>query len=118
MRVNGITNFILHVAQFITFNQKKFVTATLISEARLKTLYSKIGFKFIKDFAIYPNFEMACEQFHYESVKYKKMQKQKIILQCYLTIPQRVTILHDNLIDFNEHSAVYKDLNEVSPSDY
>ena len=33
MRENGITAFILHVAQCITFLQTKFVTATLISEA-------------------------------------------------------------------------------------
>ena len=39
-------------------------------------------------------------------------------MQCYLTIPQRVTILHDNRIDFNENKYVFKDLNEVPPSDY
>ena len=36
MRVNGITTFLLHIAQCITFNSKNLVTATLISEARLK----------------------------------------------------------------------------------
>ena len=41
IRGNGITTFILNVAQCITFCQTKFVTATLISEASLKT--------FIKD---------------------------------------------------------------------
>ena len=39
IRVNGITNFLLHFAQCITFNQTKFVIATLISEACLKSLY-------------------------------------------------------------------------------
>ena len=41
------------------------------------------------------------------------MQKQTIGLQCYLTNPQRVTILHDNRIEFNENRDVFKDLNEV-----
>ena len=36
MRGNGITTFILHVAQCIIFNQTKFVTATLIAKDRLK----------------------------------------------------------------------------------
>ena len=36
MRVNGITTFILHVAQCITFNQKQIVTGTLIPKVRLK----------------------------------------------------------------------------------
>ena len=45
------------------------------------------------------------------------MQKQKIGLQCYLTIPRRVTIVHDNQIDFNGNKDVFKDLNEVTPSD-
>ena len=35
MRVNGINTFLLHVYQYITFNHF-FVTATLISETRLK----------------------------------------------------------------------------------
>ena len=45
------------------------------------------------------------------------MQKQKTGLQCYLTIPRRVTIPCDNIIDFNENRYLFKDLNEVSPSD-
>ena len=44
------------------------------------------------------------------------MQKQTIGLQCYLTIPRPVTILHDNIIDFNENINVFKDLNEFTPS--
>ena len=36
MGENGITTFILHVAQCINFNQTKFVTEKLISVARLK----------------------------------------------------------------------------------
>ena len=45
------------------------------------------------------------------------MEKQTIGLQCYQTIPRRVTIIHDNRIDFNENRNVFKDLNEVKPSD-
>ena len=44
------------------------------------------------------------------------MQKQTIGLQCYLTIPRRVTLLYDNQIYFNKNKDVFKDLNEVPPS--
>ena len=80
MRVNGITNFLLQVSQCVTFNQTKFVAATLISEARLKSLYSRLSFKFIKDFAAYPNFEEAREHFHYESGKNGRSADQFFIL--------------------------------------
>ena len=62
LRGNGITIFILHVSQYITFNQTKFVTVTLISKARLNSLYSSLCFKVTKEFATYPNFEEACER--------------------------------------------------------
>ena len=101
MRGSGITTLLLHISQCITFNQTKFVTATLISEARLDSLYSRLGFKVIKDFATSPNLEKARKRFHYESGKSKGLQKQTIVLQCYLTIPRRVTILHDNRIYLN-----------------
>ena len=39
MRGNGITTFILHVSQWITFNQKQFFAATLIDEEQFKSLY-------------------------------------------------------------------------------
>ena len=42
--------------------------------------------------------------------------RNKIGLQCYLTIPRRVTILDDNKIDFNENKDMFKDINEVPPS--
>ena len=48
IRENGITTFILHVAECITFNQTKKLTAKLIYEARLKSLYSRLSFKVIK----------------------------------------------------------------------
>ena len=69
MGVNDITNFLLQVAQCITFNQPKFVTATRIAKTRLKSLYSRLVFKVIKEFATYPNFEKARKRFHHESVK-------------------------------------------------
>ena len=69
MRVNGITKFLLHVAQFITFSQTNIVTATLIYQAQLNSLYPRLGFKVIKDFATSPNFEEALYKFHYESGK-------------------------------------------------
>ena len=45
------------------------------------------------------------------------MEKQTIGLQCYQTIPGRVTILRDNWNNKHEYSAVYKYFIEVSPSD-
>ena len=45
------------------------------------------------------------------------MQKQKIGLQYYQSIPRRVTSIYDNLIDFNENKYLFKDLDQVSPSD-
>ena len=116
-RGNGITNFLLHIYQCIISNQTEFVTAKNITKYRLKSLYSRLCFKVIKDFAKYPNFEEARERFNYETGKSKKLHKQTIGLQFYITIPRRVTILHENIIYFNENIAVYKYLNEVSPSD-
>ena len=56
MRGNGINNFILNFYQFITFNQTTFVTSALTNEARLKLLYSRLGFNVIKEFATSPKF--------------------------------------------------------------
>ena len=83
----------------------------------MKWLYSRLGFKVIKNFAASSNFKEARKQFHYESVKSKELHKQTIGLQFYQTIPQRVTILHENRIDFNENRDAFKDLNEVPQSD-
>ena len=117
MRRYSITKFLLQVAQCITFYQTNTVTATIIAEASVKSFYSRLGFKVIKDFATSPHFEEARKRFNYESGKYKALQRQTIGLQCHQTFPQRVTILHDNPIDFNENRNVFKDLNEVPPSD-
>ena len=97
--------------------KRKIVTATLIFETRLKSLYSRLGFNVIKNFATYPHFKEAHERFHYESLKSKLLQKQTIGLQCYLNIPRVVTIIHYNQIDLNENKDVFKELNEVLPSD-
>ena len=49
--------------------------------------------------------------------KFKEFYKQTIGLQCYITIPRRVTILHENLTGFNENIDVFKYLNEVPTSE-
>ena len=89
MRGNVITTFLLHVSQCITLNQTKFVTATIIYEAPLKSLNSRLEFKVIKDFAPSANPEEAREQFHYEPGK-KKEKKNDIkpshdVLQLFMT---------------------------------
>ena len=86
IRVNGITNFLLHVSQCITFRQTNFVAETFTSEASLNSFYSRLGFKVIKDFATSNNFEEACKLFNYKSGKSRALQKQKIVLQCHQTI--------------------------------
>ena len=65
MRGNSITTFILNVYQCIIFNQTNRVKTTLIADASLKSFYSRLSFKVIRDFANSPNFEEACKQFHY-----------------------------------------------------
>ena len=76
MRGNGITTFLLHVSQCITFHMTKFVTETLIAEASLKSFYSRLVFKVIKDFVTSNNFEVARKRFHYESGNPEAFQKQ------------------------------------------
>ena len=101
MRGNGITTFLLHVTQCIISNQTNCVKTTLIVDVSLKSFYSRLGFKVIRDFADYPNFEKAHKQFHYESGKSKADQKKTIGLQCLQTIQRRVTFLHDDRINLN-----------------
>ena len=83
----------------------------------MKSFYSRLGFKVIKDFATSPHFEEAWKQFNYESGKYKALQKRTIGLQCHQTFPWSVSIPHDNRIDCNENINVFEDLNEVPKSD-
>ena len=45
MRGNSIATFTFHVAQCITFNNNNTFIATLIAEASLNSLYSRLGFK-------------------------------------------------------------------------
>ena len=75
MKGNCINTFILNVSQCITFRQTNLVTATLIADASLKSFYSRLGFKVIKDFATSLHFEDARKRFNYESGKYKALQK-------------------------------------------
>ena len=53
------------------FQSKNRVKTILIADASLKSFYSRLGFKVIKDFATSTNFEEACSQFHYETGKSK-----------------------------------------------
>ena len=70
----------------------------LFAKVLLKSLYSRLGFKAIGDFAISPNFEKASNWFHYESGN-TKHRKIKTGLRCYLSIPRRVTVIYDSWID-------------------
>ena len=87
MRGNGITTFILHVAQCITFDQSNIVTSTLIAESLLKSFYSRFGFKVIKYFATSSHFKEACKRFNYESGKSKTFQKKNHWLKISSNIP-------------------------------
>ena len=101
IRGNGITTFIFHVAQCITLLQTKIVTETLITKALLKPLYSRLGFKVIKDFSTSPHFKEARKRFNYQSGESKALHQKTICLQCHQTFPRHVTIIHDNRIDCN-----------------
>ena len=110
MSVNGITTFLLHVAQCITFNQINRVKTILIANASPKSYCSSLGFKGIKDFSNYPNFEESCKRFHYELGKSKADQKKTIVLQFLQTIPRRVTFLNYDRINLNIHKNVFRNL--------
>ena len=71
IRGDGITTFLLHVAQCIAFNQPNRVKKILIANALLKSFYSRLDFTVIKDFATSTNFEEASSRFHYETRKSK-----------------------------------------------
>ena len=83
IRGNGITTFLLHVAQCIIFNQTNCVKTTLIADASLKSFYSSLGFKVIKYFVTSNNFEEARSQFHYETEKSKADQRKKLAYNVY-----------------------------------
>ena len=78
IRGNGMNTFILHIAQCIISNQTNRVKIILIADASLKSFYSRLGFKFIKDFATSTNFVEDRRRFHYETVKSKADQKKTI----------------------------------------
>ena len=117
IRGNGITTFLLHVAQCIIFNQTNIVKTILFANASLKSFYSRLGFTVINDFATSTNFEEARRRFNYETVKSKSDQEKTIGLQCLHTIPQRVTFIHDDRINFNIHKNVFRDLDGISTSE-
>ena len=114
MRGNGITTLVLHVDQCITFHLKKIVTATLIAKALLNSFYSRLGFKFIKYLWHLLILRFLASNF-IMSQEYPKHCRKTIGLQCYLTIPWRVTFLYENQIDLNENKDVFKYLNEFLP---
>ena len=110
MRGNGITTFLLHVAQCIIFNKKNCVKTIIIVDASLKSYYSSLDFKGIKYFANSPNFEEAHKRFHYESGKSKEYQEKTIGLQCLPTIPRCVSFLHDDQNNLNIHKNMFNNL--------
>ena len=95
IRGNCITTYLFHVAQCILFNLTNSVKTILISNASLKSFYSRYGFTVIIDFLTSTTYEAARSHFHYETGKSKADQKQTIGLQYLQTIPRRVTFLHD-----------------------
>ena len=113
---NGITTFLFHVAQCIILNLTNHVKTILIVNVSLKTFYSRLGFSVIKDFATSTTFEAARRRFHYETVKYKADKTKTIGLHCLYTIPRRVKFLHDDRINFNTQTNVFRDLNGISAS--
>ena len=56
IRGNGITTFLLHVAQCIISSQTNCVKKILIANVSLKSFYSRLGFTVIKYFATCTNF--------------------------------------------------------------
>ena len=106
IRVNSITTFILHFAQCIIFNEKNCVKTILIANASLKSFYSRLGFKVIKYFTTSTNFEEARRRFYYDTGTSKADQKKTIGLQCFHTIPRRVTFLHVCWLNMQLHKWV------------
>ena len=75
MRGNGITTFLLNVAQCIIFNQTNRVKTILIADASLKSFYSRLDFNVINDFATSTNFKEARSRFQYDKEKSKAEQE-------------------------------------------
>ena len=91
IRGNGVTTFLLHLAQCIIFNEANRIKTKLIDNASLKSFYSGLGFKVIKDFATSTNFEEARRLFSYETGKSKADQKK--VLACSVSTPSH-DVLH------------------------
>ena len=107
IRLNGITTFLLHVAHCIIFDQTKRVKTILIDNASLKSFYSRLGFKVIKDFENLLILKRLASDFIMSQENLKQIRK-KIVLQCLQTIPRRVIFLHDNRINLNIQKCVQK----------
>ena len=75
IRGNGITTFILNVDQYILFCLTNSVKKILITNASLKTFYSRLGFTVIEYFVTSTTFEEALSRFHYDKGKSKAEQK-------------------------------------------
>ena len=74
IRVNGITSFLLHVAQCIISNKKNHVKTIIIANVLLKIFYSRLGFSVIKDFATSTTFEAVADNFIIIQENLKKMR--------------------------------------------
>ena len=83
IRGNGITTYLFHVSQCIIFHITNCVKTILISNASLKSFYSRLGFTVIKYFVTSTTFEAARSQFHYETVKSKADQKKILAYSVY-----------------------------------
>ena len=117
IRRNGITTFLFHAAQFIIFNITNHVKTIVIANVSLKKFYSRLGFSVIKDFATSTPFESARRRFHYDTGKSKEDEIKTIGLHCLYTTPQSVTFLHNDRINFNTQTNVFRDLDRISKSE-
>ena len=114
MRGNGITVFLLHVAQCIVFEKSKIKAATLVANIHLKGYYSKLGFKVIKDFDTLESMKIARERFHYEANSSQKDGNITIGMQCNNIIPRKIQVLFDNRIKKEQQGLLYNALDTES----
>ena len=115
IRGNGITTFLLHVAQCIIFNLTNHVKTIIIANVSLKTFYSRLGFKvFLKILWLLIILNRLAANLIMRKENLKHIRK-NIGLQCLHTIQQRVTFIHDDRINFNINKNVFIDL-DVDPT--
>jgi hypothetical protein len=119
MRGTGFTVFILHIAQCMAFHKSKWLNTTLVAEFKLKSFYSKLRFKVIKDFAQSPIMEVARPRFHFEGSDSNVNKKKTIGMPCYHMMPGSVTLFFDNHIDKGDQSDLYHHLaNDKPPKEW